>query len=112
VRGTVYDTDDLDEVRGATVAALAAFHDFGPGRSPEGVAYESSSSYAAVGLVTDSRVGSVTYTRPGTADVPATVADGTFVLAAPLIDRHPDARVVVRDTAGTVLETIKPKDTP
>ncbi|HUQ59854.1 hypothetical protein [Lentzea sp.] len=112
VRGTVFDTDDLDEVRGATVAALAAFHDFGPDRSPEGVAYESSRSYAAVGLVTDSRVGSVTYTRPGMADVPATVADGTFVLAAPLIDRHPDARVVVRDTAGTVLETIKPKDTP
>ena len=29
-----------------------------------------------------------------------------------LIDRHPESRVVVRDAAGTVLETIKPKDVP
>jgi hypothetical protein len=76
------------------------------------VDHSGSSTYAAVGLVTDPRVASITYTRPGMADVPASLANGTFVLAAPLIDRHPDARVVVRDAAGTVLETIKPADVP
>ncbi|HEX7308706.1 hypothetical protein [Lentzea sp.] len=112
LRGTVHDLDDLDEVRGATIAAMPAFYDFRQEKSPEGVEYEAGTTFAAAGLLTDPRVASVTYTRPGAADVPASIADGTFVLAAPLIDRHPAARVVVRDVAGKVLETIKPKDVP
>ncbi|SER06052.1 hypothetical protein SAMN05216188_107241 [Lentzea xinjiangensis] len=115
-RGDVHDSDELDEVRGVTtsVAALAAFYDFTPQKADEpGEAdHTASSTFAAIGLVTDERVASITYTRPGAADVAASIADGTFVLAAPLIDRHPEARVVVRDAAGAVLETIKPKDVP
>ncbi|MFD5829569.1 hypothetical protein [Lentzea sp. NPDC060358] len=112
VRGSVHDLDDLEEVRGATIAALPVFYDFRPQKSPEGVEHDASTTFAGVGLVTDPRVASVTYTRPGTADVPASLSGGTFVLTAPLIDRHPGARVVVRDAAGEVLETIKPKDVP
>lgn len=112
LRGTVHDTDDLDEVQGTTIAATAVFHDFRAEKSPEGVEHGSSNTFAAVGLVLSHPVGSITYTRPGAADVPATLADGTFVLAAPLIDRHPDASVVVRDRTGAVVETIKPKDVP
>lgn len=112
--GTVFDLDDLDEVRGQAVAAMAAYYDFKPFKvNDKGEYYEGGSSgYAAVGLVLDPRVASITYTRPGMADVPASIGDGTFVLAAPLIDRHPESRVVVRDAEGTVLETIKPKDVP
>lgn len=106
LHGSVYDLDDLDEIRGGTIAAMAAFHNFLSTRSPEGVDHGGSGAYAAIGLVTDERVASITYTRPGAQDVQATLADGTFVLAAPLIDRHPGAAVVVRDAAGAVLETI------
>lgn len=117
LRGTVYDLrdpDGMEEVQGTTVASVRAFYDFRTQKAdePGEVDHTSSSAYAAVGLVTDPRVASITYTRPGTADVPAYLGNGAFVLAAPLIDRHPGARVVVRDAAGTVLETIKPKDTP
>ncbi|HEX8865019.1 MAG TPA: hypothetical protein VF821_05125, partial [Lentzea sp.] len=112
--GTAYDVDDLEDVRGTTIAAMSAFYDFKPFKvNDKGEYYDGGSShYAAAGLVLDPRVASITYTRPGTADVPAMMGNGTFVLAAPLIDRHPDSRVVVRDSAGTVLETIKPKDVP
>ncbi|MGW6928544.1 hypothetical protein ACWGE0_00685 [Lentzea sp. NPDC054927] len=112
--GTVFDVDDLDEVRGETIAAMPAFYDFKPFKvNDKGEYYDGGSTgYAATGLVRDPRVASITYVRPGTADVPAQLANGTFVLVAPLIDRHPDARVVVRDAAGTVLETIKPKNVP
>jgi hypothetical protein len=110
--GTVYDVDELEEVRGTTIAAMSAFYDFKQWKVNGQAEYSGSGSYAAVGLVLDPRVASITYTRPGTADVPASLGNGTFVLAAPLIDRHPDARVVVRDAAGTVLETIKPSDVP
>ncbi|KOV89915.1 hypothetical protein [Nocardia sp. NRRL S-836] len=112
--GAVYDLDDLDEVRGETIASMAAFYDFKPFTAGENGELESggSTTFAAVGLLTDPRVASVTYTRPGAPDVPAWVGNGTFVLAAPLIDRHPDARVVVRDAAGAVLETVKPKSAP
>lgn len=111
---TVYDLDDLEDVRGETIAAMSAFYDFKPFKVNEkGEYYEGGSgNYAAVGLVLDPRAASITYVRPGMADVPASIGNGTFVLAAPLIDRHPDSRVVVRDAAGTVLETIKPKDVP
>jgi hypothetical protein len=114
LRGSVTDLEDLEEVRGTTIASLAAAYDFKPRKADEEgeVDHMASSTFAAVGLVTDPRVASITYTRPGMADVPASVGNGTFVLAAPLIDRHPDSRVVVRDAAGTVLETIKPKDVP
>ncbi|MEV6235840.1 hypothetical protein [Lentzea sp. NPDC051838] len=112
--GTAYDVDDLEDVRGTTIAAMAAFYDFKPFKvNDKGEYYDGGSShYAAVGLVLDPRVASITYTRPGMADVPAMIGNGTFVLAAPLIDRHPDSRVVVRDGDGAVLETIKPKDVP
>ncbi len=112
IPGTVHDVDDLTELKGRTVAAMAAFYDFSNQKSPEGTNYQSSSTYAAVGLVLDPHVASITYTRPGAADVPALLGNGTFVLAAPLIDRHPDGRVVVRDADGAVLETIKPADVP
>ncbi|MFD4636661.1 hypothetical protein ACFWN2_05060 [Lentzea sp. NPDC058436] len=112
--GAVTEVEDLEEVRGATVAAMPAFYDFKvhKGDEPGEVDALASSTFAAVGLITDERVASITYTRPGLADVPASIGSGTFVLAAPLIDRHPDARVVVRDAAGAVLETIKPRDVP
>ncbi|MCG8927510.1 hypothetical protein [Lentzea sp. CC55] len=111
---TVHEAEDLDEVRGTTVAAFAAFYDFTlrEPAEPGEVGAMASSTFAAVGLVTDPRAASITYTRPGLADVPASIGGGTFVLAAPLIDRHPDSRVVVRDAKGAVLETIKPKDVP
>lgn len=117
LRGSVYDVGDpdgMEDIRGTTVAAIRAFYDFRPQKADEEgeVDHTSSSTYAAVGLVTDPRVASITYTRPGTADVPAHLGNGAFVLAAPLIEQHPDARVVVRDAAGTVLETITPKGTP
>ncbi|MET9626896.1 hypothetical protein ABZX92_05480 [Lentzea sp. NPDC006480] len=107
---TVYDLDDMTEVRGRTIAALIAFYDFKPYKYRENGEVESggSTTNAAVGLVTDPHVASITYTRPGMADVPAQLGHGTFVLAAPLIDRHPDARVIVRDAEGTILETITP----
>ncbi|SDG68996.1 hypothetical protein SAMN05216553_110259 [Lentzea fradiae] len=109
LRGTVYDLDDLKEIRGGTIASMAAFHDFLSTTSPEGVQHGGSGAFAAVGLVTDERVASITYTVPGAPGISATIAGGTFVLDAPLIDEHPDAKVVVRDAAGTVLETITPK---
>ncbi|GGU14507.1 hypothetical protein [Lentzea flava] len=113
LRGSVYDVrdpDGMDEVAGTTVASVRVFYDFRTqqGREPGEVAHSASSSCAAVGLVTDPRVASITYTRPGMADVPASIGNGTFVLAAPLIDQHPDARVVVRDAGGAILETITP----
>ncbi|SDJ22157.1 hypothetical protein SAMN04488074_101830 [Lentzea albidocapillata subsp. violacea] len=110
--GSVYDLDDLTEIRGTTVAAMTAFYDFKPFKvNEQGEYYDGgSTSAAAVGLVLDPRAASITYTSPGAADVPATMGDGTFVLAARLSDRHPDARVVVRDAAGTVLETITPQN--
>lgn len=114
VSGRVLDRDDLDEVRGETIASVGAFYDFAPETLLEEgeVDHLVSNTSAAAGLITDPRVASITYTRPGTADLPASIGNGTFVLVAPLIDRHPDARVVVRDAAGTVLETIKPRDVP
>ena len=112
--GRVYEVEDLEEVRGSTIAALPAFYDFKVQKAdePEEVDSVVSSTFAAAGLVTDPRVASITYTRPGTADVPASIGSGTFVLVAPLIDRHPESRVVVRDAAGNVLESIKPRDVP
>ncbi|MGW6442410.1 hypothetical protein [Lentzea sp. NPDC055074] len=109
--GSVIDLDDLGEYRGDTIAAMTAFYDFKPYKiSEQGEYYDGgSTTAAAVGLVLDPRVASITYTSPGAADVPATIGNGTFVLAAKLLDRHPEARVVVRDAAGTVLETITPK---
>ncbi|USX54198.1 hypothetical protein [Lentzea sp. HUAS12] len=109
VPGRVHESADLQEVRGSTIAALGASYDFKTHLSLEGVEYNGSTSLAAVGLVLDPRVASITYTRPGVADVPASLGGGTFVLAAPLIDQHPDARVVVRDAAGNVLESITPQ---
>lgn len=108
VRGSVYEQEDMEELRGQTIVATAAFYDFA--KHEDGSTR--SGSMAAVGVVTDPRAASVTYTRPGLADVPASMGNGTFVLAAPLIDHHPDARVVVRDANGVTLETIKPRDTP
>jgi hypothetical protein len=105
MRGMLYEPDDMDEVSGKTIASTAAFVDFA--KQQDGSAR--SSTLTAIGLVTDPRVASVTYTRPGAADVAASIANGTFVLAAPLIERHPDARVVVRDAGGVVLETITPR---
>ncbi|WP_434444517.1 hypothetical protein [Lentzea sp. E54] len=115
--GMVYDLDDMEELRGTTVAAMSAFYDFKPFKVKEGgeegeLESGGSTSSAAVGLVLDPKVASITYVRPGTADVPASMGNGTFVLAAPLIDRHPDARVVVRDAAGNILETITPANVP
>jgi len=104
LRGMLYEPDEMDEVHGRTIASTSAFYDFV--RREDGAS--ASSRLAAVGLVLDEKVASVTYTRPGAADVPASLANGTFVLVAPLIDRNPDARVVVRDASGAVLETIKP----
>jgi hypothetical protein len=114
LHASVYDVDDLDRIRGNTIASFPAFYDFRSQQPDEDgeVAHSASSSFAATGLVLDPRVASIAYVRPGTADVPASLVNGTFVLAAPLIDRHPDARVVVRDAAGTVLETVKPADVP
>jgi hypothetical protein len=114
VAGRVVEVEDLEELRGATVAALPAFYDFKVQKADEPGEVDSlaSSTFAAAGLITDERVASITYTRPGAADVPASIGGGTFVLAAPLIDRHPEARVVVRDATGNVLETIKPGDVP
>ncbi|MDX8055408.1 hypothetical protein SK571_39050 [Lentzea sp. BCCO 10_0798] len=110
--GSVFDLDDLTEIRGETVAAMSVFYDFKPFKVNErGEYYDGgSTSAAAVGLVLDPRAASITYTSPGAADVPATMGNGTFVLAARLLDRHPDARVVVRDAAGNVLETITPQN--
>ncbi len=105
MRGMLYEPDDMDEVTGRTIASAAAFVEFA--KQQDGSSR--SGNLTAVGLVTDPRVASVTYIRPGTADIAASLANGTFVLAAPLIDRHPDARVVVRDAAGVVLETITPR---
>ncbi|WP_439658128.1 hypothetical protein ACSHWB_37900 [Lentzea sp. HUAS TT2] len=110
--GTVVDLDDLTEVRGETVAGMTAFYDFKPYKvNEQGEYYDGGSTTAAyVGLVRDPRVASITYTSPGLADAPATIGNGTFVLSAKLLDRHPDARVVVRDAAGNVLETITPQN--
>ncbi|MCR3752321.1 hypothetical protein [Lentzea californiensis] len=110
--GSVHDLDDLTEIRGTTVAAKSVFYGFKPFKvNEQGEYYDGgSTSTAAVGLVLDPRAASITYTSPGAADVPATIGNGTFVLAARLLDRHPDARVVVRDAAGTVLETITPQN--
>ncbi|MET8758456.1 hypothetical protein [Lentzea sp. NPDC004782] len=104
MRGTLHEPDEMDEVRGRTIAAAPAFYNFV--KREDGSS--ASSSLAVVGLVLDEKVASITYTRPGTADVAASLANGTFVLAAPMVDHHPDARVVVRDASGAVLETIKP----
>ncbi|WP_086664327.1 hypothetical protein [Lentzea kentuckyensis] len=114
VHGSVVASEDLREIRGNTVASLGLFYDFKVLKAdePGEVDATASSTFAGVGLITDPRVASITYTRPGMADAPASIANGTFVLVAPLIDRHPESRVVVRDAAGTVLETIKPKDVP
>lgn len=110
--GTVFDLDDLTEYRGQTIAGMTAFYDFKPYKvNEQGEYYDGgSTSAAAIGLVLDPRVASITYTSPGAADVPATLGNGTFVLAAKLLDRHPEARVVVRDAAGNVLETITPQN--
>ncbi|MFI6095209.1 hypothetical protein ACIA8G_06650 [Lentzea sp. NPDC051213] len=107
LRGRVYDIQDpdgMDVVYGKTVGAVRAFYDFTT--RPDGAS--SSSNLAAVGLVRDPRVASITYTAPGAADVPAALGNGTFVLAGPLNEPHPEGRVVVRDAAGAVLETITP----
>ncbi|MEU0884892.1 hypothetical protein ABZ345_40405 [Lentzea sp. NPDC005914] len=112
--GSLFEVGDLKAVSGQTIASMTAFYDFKPRKpldegQPE---YSGSTSYAIAGLVLDPRASSITYSRPGSADVPAFLGNGTFVLSAPFIDRHPDARVVVRDAAGTVLETLKPHDVP
>jgi hypothetical protein len=106
LHGVPVEADGMEALTGRTIAASAGFYDF-VGAEGGG---STSSHTAAVGLVLDGRVASITYTRPGAADVPASIGNGTFVLAAPFIDRHQDARVVVRDAGGAVLETIKPRD--
>lgn len=108
LRGTVYDVDGLEEISGTTIKAAYAAYDFKPREADEEgeVDHISSDASAAVGLVLDPRVASITYTRPGQADVAATISNGTFVLPAPMLGRPADARVVVRDAAGAVLETI------
>jgi len=107
-QGAEYEPDEMDELRGTTIAALPAFYDFVP---HEGGGTRSS-GMAAAGLVLDQRVASITYTRPGAADVSASISNGTFVLAAPLGDHLAGGRVVVRDAGGVVLETVTPRDTP
>ncbi|GLY50052.1 hypothetical protein Lesp01_37080 [Lentzea sp. NBRC 102530] len=107
-RGLVYDLrepDDMELVQGQTIGSVRAFHDFVP---VEGGG-EKSEDFAAVGILFDPQVASITYTAPGAADVPAVIGNGTFVLAAPFIENRPGAQVVVRDARGTVLETITPK---
>lgn len=104
MRGLVYDLrdpDGMDSVSGTTVASIRAFYDF----TPMAGGGSSSSKLAAVGVLLDPRVASVTYTAPGSADVPAVLGNGTFVLAAPL---NEDGRVVIRDAEGAILETITP----
>ena len=91
-------------VNGTTVGSVRAFYDFVP---LEGGG-SGSTGTAAVGLLFDPRVASITYTAPGGADVPAVLGNGTFVLAMPKGEPNPDGRVVVRDAQGVVLETIKP----
>jgi hypothetical protein len=107
VRGTVYDLrdpDGMEIVNGTTVGSVRAAYDFKP---MEGGG-TSSDHFAAVGVLFDPRVASITYTAPGSADVPAVLGNGTFVLTMPPGEPHPDERVVVRDAQGVILETIKP----
>ncbi|MFD9697906.1 hypothetical protein [Lentzea sp. NPDC059081] len=102
--GLVYDLrdpDGMEIVNGTTVGAIRAAYDFKP---LEGGG-SASESTAAVGVLFDPRVASITYTAPGSADVPAVIGNGTFVLAAPFAE---GAKVVVRDAGGVVLETITP----
>jgi hypothetical protein len=62
------------------------------------------------GLVTDSRVATITLTRGNFPDTAAVIKDGTFVLVGPatkgLATPPPGVKVVVRDAAGTVIEEI------
>ncbi|WP_394619164.1 hypothetical protein JNUCC0626_08720 [Lentzea sp. JNUCC 0626] len=107
-RGLVYDlreTDDMELVLGQYVGSVRASYDFVP---VEGGG-TASSSYAAVGILFDPEVASITYTAPGAADVPAVIGNGTFVLAAPFVENRPGAQVVVRNAQGVVMETITPK---
>ncbi|GHH41746.1 hypothetical protein [Lentzea cavernae] len=106
-RGFVYDLrdpDGMEIVNGATVGSIRSAYDFVP---LEGGGSASTGS-AAAGVLFDPRVASITYTAPGSADVPAVIGNGTFVLAAPFTDARPGAQVVVRDAGGAVLETITP----
>ncbi|ANZ40675.1 hypothetical protein BBK82_36435 [Lentzea guizhouensis] len=100
----VRDTDGMEIVTGSTVASVRASYDFTP--LPGGGSV--STNTAAVGLLLDPRVASITFTAPGRADVPAVIGNGTFVLAAPFTDDQVEGRVVVRDAQGAVLETITP----
>lgn len=107
LRGWVYDlrdTDGMEIVNGTTVGSVRAFYDFVP---LEGGG-SGSTGTAAVGVIFDPRVASITYTAPGSADVPAVLGNGTFVLAMPPGEPNPERRVVVRDAQGVVLETITP----
>lgn len=107
VRGRVYDlrdTDGMEIVNGTTVGSVRAAYDFKP---MEGGG-TSSDRVAAIGVLFDPRVASITYTAPGSADVPAVLGNGTFVLTMPPGEPNPDGRVVVRDAQGVVLETITP----
>ncbi|MGI5499456.1 hypothetical protein [Lentzea sp. CA-135723] len=110
--GVLYDLDDLKEVRGTTIAGATAFYDFKPSTVDDKGEYHGGNSTDAkvIGLVLDPKVASITYTSPGVGDAPATIAGGTFLLDASLLDRSPEARVVVRDAAGKVLETITPQN--
>ncbi|MET9226056.1 hypothetical protein [Lentzea sp. NPDC003310] len=98
------DKDDVELVYGQTIGSVRVAYDFKP---IEGGG-TASSDYAAVGLLFDPEVASITYTSPGSADVPAVIGNGTFVLAAPFDEARPGAQVVVRNAAGLVLETITP----
>ncbi|MFD4668386.1 hypothetical protein ACFWNN_01550 [Lentzea sp. NPDC058450] len=110
--GFVIELDDLKEVRGTTIAGTSAFYDFTPSTVDDKGEYHGGGSNSAkvIGLVLDPRATSITYTSPGVGDASATIAGGTFVLNASLLDRSPEARVVVRDAAGKVLETITPQN--
>lgn len=110
LRGIVYEADDLEDVRGKTIAGTAAAYDFKLQKADEEgeVDHESAQGAASVGLVLDPRVASITFTRPGSADVVASISNGTFVLPASMLGRPAESRVVVRDASGVVLETITP----
>lgn len=99
----VYDIDELDEWRGSSLSGHLMSYDFAP--DPQGGT--SSDKSALIGLVTDATAASITYVRPGEADVPAVIANGTFVLPQVGIGPPDGAKIVVRDANGAVIEEIR-----
>ena len=94
------------QLTGRTLWGTGYFHDFR--FTQDGATVSDTRGFA--GLITDTRVATITLTRAGFPDTTAVIKDGTFLLVGPstkgMVVPPPGVEVTVRDAQGAVLEVL------